>query len=66
MIPNKGVGGPIVVTIAIPLLIICCHSPMNILFSLFSMTPLGNAKNVLFLRCRLLVNMTNGLKLSYY
>ena len=37
-----------------------------VLFSLFSMTPLGNAKNVMLLRCRLLVNMTNGLKLSYY
>jgi hypothetical protein len=37
-----------------------------LLFSLFSMTPLGNAKNVVLSRCRLLVNMTNGLKLLYY
>jgi hypothetical protein len=36
------------------------------LFSLSSMTPLGNAKKVVLSRCRLLVNMTNGLKLSYY
>ena len=39
---------------------------MSILFSLFSMTPLGNVKNVVLSRRRLLVNMTNGLKLSYY
>ena len=38
----------------------------HILFSLFSMTPLGNAKNVVLSRCRLLVNMTFCLKLSYY
>jgi hypothetical protein len=37
-----------------------------VLFSLFSMTRLGDAKNVVLSRCRLLVNMTNGLKLSYY
>ena len=37
-----------------------------VLFSLFSMTHLGNAKNVVLSRCRLLVNMTNGIKLSYY
>ena len=37
----------------------------SLLFSLFSMTPLGNTKNVVLSRCRLLVNMTNGLKLSY-
>jgi hypothetical protein len=37
-----------------------------LVFSLFSMTPLGNAKIVILLRCRLLVHMTNGLKLSYY
>jgi hypothetical protein len=36
------------------------------LFSLFSMTRLGNAKKVVLSRCRLLMNMTNGVKLSYY
>jgi len=39
---------------------------LQLLFSLFSMTPLGNAKNVILSSCRLLVNMTNGLKLPYY
>ena len=38
----------------------------RILFSLFSMTRLGNAKKVVLSRCRLLVNMTSGIKLSYY
>jgi len=39
---------------------------MYVLFSLFSMTPLGNAKNVVLSRCCLLINMTNGQKLLYY
>jgi hypothetical protein len=39
---------------------------MGVLFSLFSMTRLGNAKKVVLSRCRLLVNMTNGVKLSNY
>jgi hypothetical protein len=30
------------------------------------MTPLGDAQNVVLSRCCLLVNMTNGVKLSYY
>ena len=37
-----------------------------LLFSLFSMTHLGNTNNVVLLRCRLLINMTSGAKLSYY
>ena len=50
----------------------CCNIGMhlitllNILFSLFSMALLGNAKNVVSSRCRLFINMTNGIKLSYY
>jgi hypothetical protein len=32
--------------------------------SLFSMTRLGNTKSVVLSRCCLLVNMTNGIKLS--
>ena len=39
---------------------------VGVLFPLFSMTRLGNTKIVVFLRCRLLINMTNGVKLSYY
>ena len=39
---------------------------LGLVFSLFSMTHLGNAKNVILSRCRLLVNMTNGIKLLYY
>jgi hypothetical protein len=53
---------------------ICLHSGGSlvvkedraILFSLFSMTPLENAKSVVLSSCRLLINMTNGPKLSYY
>ena len=36
-----------------------------LLFSLFSMTCLGNTKKVVLSRCRLLIYMTNGIKLSY-
>ena len=36
------------------------------LFSLYSMTCSGNTKRVELSRCRLLVNMTNGVKLLYY
>jgi hypothetical protein len=39
---------------------------MQLLFSPSSMTCLGNAKNVVLSRCRLLVNMTNDVNLSYY
>ena len=42
------------------------HEDYKVMFSLFSMTHLGNAKYVVLLRCRFLVNMTNILKLSYY
>jgi hypothetical protein len=38
----------------------------NVVFSLFSMTPLGNPTNVVLSRCCLLLNMANGLSLSYY
>ena len=38
----------------------------HVLFSLFSMTHLENAKNVVLSRRRLLMNMTNGVKLPYY
>ena len=37
-----------------------------VLFTLFSMTHLGNTKNVVLSRCCLLVNMTNGINLLYY
>ena len=47
-----------------------CLSPPNItreiLFSLFSTTCLGNTKDVVLSRCRLLIKMTNGVKLLYY
>ena len=36
-----------------------------LLLSLFSMTRLGNTKNVALSRCRLLVSMKNGVKFSY-
>ena len=39
---------------------------MGIMFSLFSMTHLGNTKNIILSRCRLRVNMTNDVKLLYY
>jgi hypothetical protein len=39
---------------------------LQLLFSLFSMTHLGNAKNLVLSRCRVLVNVTNSLKWSYY
>ena len=35
-------------------------------FSLFSMTRLGNTQKVVISRHRLLINMINGVKLSYY
>ena len=38
----------------------------EVLFSHFSMTRLGNTKKVVLLRCCLLINMTNGIKLSYF
>jgi len=38
----------------------------KVLFSLFSMTSLGNTKYVVYSRCCLLADMTNGLKLLYY
>jgi hypothetical protein len=38
----------------------------TILFSLFSMTRLGNTQKVVLSRCRHFINMTNGVKLSYY
>ena len=43
-----------------------CLKEIGLLFSLFSMTRLGNAQNVVLSRCHPLVNMTNGVKLSYY
>ena len=39
---------------------------LSLLFSLFSMTRLGNTQEVVGSRCCLLVNLTNGVKLSYY
>ena len=39
---------------------------VEVLFSLFSMTRLGNTKIVILSRCCLLINMTNDVKLSYY
>ena len=39
---------------------------IGLLFSLFSMTRLGNTKEVVLSRCHHLIHMTNGVKLSYY
>ena len=39
---------------------------MQLLFSLINMTRFGNTKNVVLSRWCLLVNMINGVKLSYY
>jgi hypothetical protein len=39
---------------------------VGVLFSFFSMIRLGNTKKVLLSRCRLLINMTKDVKLSYY
>ena len=36
------------------------------LFSLFSMIHLGNTKRVVLSRCRLVINMTNGITLLYH
>jgi hypothetical protein len=38
----------------------------KLLFLLFSMTCFGNAKDVVLSIFSLLINMTNGAKLSYY
>ena len=37
-----------------------------LLFSLFGMTRLGNTQKIVLSRCRLFINMTNGVSLSYY
>ena len=36
------------------------------LFSLFSVTRLRNTQKIVLSRCRLLINVTNGVKLSYH
>jgi hypothetical protein len=43
------------------------HDSMKqLLFSLFSMTRLGNTQKVGLLSCCLLINITRGVKLLYY
>ena len=43
----------------------CIRNHLRLLFSLFSMTRLGNTTKVVISRCHLLINLTTSVKLSY-